>query len=88
MRPIGYTPDLLFRPEPGRAAAERWTPERDDNAGFPIRPTGLLMTAVLTMAAIIGYAHGRASVQDANALLDAGFTITDPEGHEVARFDD
>jgi hypothetical protein len=35
-----------------------------------------------------GYYFGRLSVQSANDLIDAGFTIVDPEGCEVANFDD
>jgi hypothetical protein len=37
---------------------------------------------------LLGYIVGRWSVQSANGLLDAGFTITDTDGFEVRRFDD
>lgn len=37
---------------------------------------------------IAGYQHRAAHSQDANDLLSVGFTIIDPEGHAIARFDD
>jgi len=36
----------------------------------------------------VGYYFGRASQQSANDLIEAGFTIVDPEGYAVRDFDD
>lgn len=47
-----------------------------------------LAFASLFIASLAGaYCCGRNSVQDANALVSAGFTIVDPEGYIVDRFD-
>jgi len=48
-----------------------------------------LAVAVLIVACIAwGYIFGRLSVQSANDLTAAGFTIIDPDGCEVAQFND
>ncbi len=53
-----------------------------------------LLLAALALEWAGGYLAGRMhptprppAVQNANDLLDAGFTIIDPEGFEVDRFD-
>ena len=44
---------------------------------------------VAALVALVGaYSIGRDSVQNANDLIRAGFTITDPEGFPVDRFDE
>lgn len=45
----------------------------------------LILIGILCFAA--GYMIGQDSVQNANDLLSVGFTITDPEGFEIRRFD-
>jgi hypothetical protein len=56
------------------------------------RTRGAIVPIVAALAMVacttLGYFGGRASVQSANVLLDAGFTITDPQGYDVERFDD
>lgn len=43
---------------------------------------------LLIIALLCGVLIGRYSQQNANDLITAGFTITDPQGYSVDRFDD
>lgn len=45
----------------------------------------LVLIGILCFVA--GYLIGQDSIQDPNLLIQTGFTITDPEGQEVRRFD-
>ena len=42
----------------------------------------------LLAAAVGGYRAGRGSHQNVNDLIEAGFTVTDPEGYEVYNFEE
>lgn len=45
-----------------------------------------MLIAIGVLCFCAGYLIGMDAVQDANQLISVGFTITDPEGHEVRSF--
>jgi hypothetical protein len=54
---------------------------------MPIAKTCFAIIVALWIGFALGHYHHKQSVQSANDLLDAGFTIVDPEGYEVERFE-
>jgi hypothetical protein len=47
----------------------------------------LIFTIGLILGHCFGYAGGAASHQNVNDLIDAGFSVVDPEGFPIARFE-
>jgi len=48
--------------------------------------TWSILAALITALALYAFDRFTRTYQDANELLDAGFIIIDPEGHQVERF--